>query len=50
MLKEVQAVADYTAQYEDELTFHIGDIIQITLESESAPLISQFNYPDAWVH
>ena len=35
VLKEVEAVADYTAQYEDELTFRAGDKIQITLESES---------------
>lgn len=28
------AIADYTAQYEDELTFNAGDKIQITLESE----------------
>ena len=35
VVKEVMAVADYTAQYEDELTFRAGDKIQITLESES---------------
>ena len=40
VLKEVLAVADYTAQYEDELTFRAGDKIQITLESE-LDIISQ---------
>ena len=35
VLKEVVAVADYAAQYEDELTFRAGEKIQITLESES---------------
>lgn len=35
VIKEVMAVADYTAQYEDELTFRAGDKIKITLESES---------------
>jgi neutrophil factor 2 len=32
VLKEVVAVADYAAQYEDELTFRAGEKIQITLE------------------
>jgi hypothetical protein len=35
VIKEVTAVADYTAQYEDELMFRAGDKIKITLEINS---------------
>ena len=35
VIKEVMAVADYTAQYEDELTFRAGDKIKITLHVQS---------------
>ena len=35
VLKEVVAVADYSGQFEDELSFHKGDKISVILESES---------------
>ncbi len=34
VIMEVIAIADYTAQYSDELTFSVGEKIQVTVESK----------------
>ncbi len=36
VLREVEAVYDYTGKFEDELSFTAGDKIQVTTESKSS--------------